>query len=204
MKYRKDKNKKDVIVILGGGLVKDKNGSWKTRGLNEGGKVGGEQIRVLAGYYLYKNSKNSLILASGGKGKRLHEPTTVTISSVIKRELVELGVPKQKIIEDKKSLTTFQELKLTKKLIKEYDKVFVISNRYHLPRIRAMITYIPELKILKNKVGLISGENIVIKHDPSKWKKIISKAYSTANMEKRIAQEKEGIKALKSGSYKFK
>lgn len=205
MQYKNNKNKKcDAIIILGGGLIKNRNNAWQTRDYNNSDELGGERIRVLAGYYLYKYKKNSIVVASGGRGKKLHEPTNVTISSVIKNELIKLGIPKQKIIEDNKSISTFKQLKSIEKLISNYSKIFIISNKYHLPRIKTMITYIPKLKFLKNKVRIISGENAVIKYGPSGWREIISAVYKTDNMKKRIAKEKQGIKDIKNNNYRIK
>lgn len=202
MQYKNNKNKKcEAIIILGGGLIKNRDDIWQTRNYNDG-SGGGERIRVLAGYYLYKRKEDGVIIASGGKGKKLHEPTTVTISSVIKKELMELGIPKQKIIEDNKSISTLEQLESIKKLINGYSKISIISNKYHLPRIKTMIAYIPELKFLKNKVRIISGENTVIKYGPAKWRRVISATYKTRAMKKRIAQEKQGIKDIKFDNYR--
>ncbi len=202
MQYKNNKNKKsEAIVILGGGLIKNRNGAWQTRNYNNSSGAG-ERIRVLAGYYMYKRKEDSLIVASGGGGKKLHEPTTVTISSIVKSELIKLGVLKQKIIEDNKSISTFEQLKSVGKLINRYAKIFIISNKYHLPRIKAMIAYIPELKFLKNKVRIISGENIVIKYGPAKWRKTISAAYKTNAIKRVIAKEKQGIKDIRNDNYR--
>lgn len=205
MQYKNNKNKTyEAIIILGGGLVRNRNNAWQTRNYSDNGKSGGERIRVLAGYYLYKRKSNSIIVAAGGRGKKLHEPTMVTISSIIKSELMKLGIPKQKIIEDNQSASTLEQLKSIEKLINGCGKIFIISNKYHLPRIKTMIAYIPELKFLKNKVRFISGENVVIKYGPPKWRKIISAAYKTDNMKKRIAKEKQGIKDIKNNNYQIK
>ena len=196
-------NNVNLIFILGGGLIKNKNNKWRTRDYNEGS--GGERMRVLAGYYLYNHIGDSLIVVSGGKGKRLHEPTTVTISSVIKNELTELGIPKKKITEDNKSVSTFEQLKYLKNFTtkNKYGEMVVISNKYHLPRINTMIAYIPELKFLTNKIKIISAESIILKYAGHKWKSIIEKAYKKDGMKKRIKMEKVGIRDIKNGTYKY-
>lgn len=192
-----------LIFILGGGLIKNKSNKWQTRNYSEG--AGGERMRVLAGYYLYNHAGGGLIIASGGKGKKLHEPTTVTISSVIKKELAELGIPKQKIIEDNKSVSTFEQLKTLKNFTSnnKYGEITIISNKYHLPRINTIIAYIPELKFLRNRIRIVSAESIVLKYAGREWKDKIEAAYQTSGMKKRIKMEKMGVKDIKNGTYKY-
>jgi len=96
-------NKKTAIVILGGGLKKDADGRWRTTNYDESGDnfgVSGDRLRVVAANYLYKNNQEQLIIASGGKGQLKNIPGAPAVSEVLKRELIELGVPEEKIIEE--------------------------------------------------------------------------------------------------------
>ena len=87
-----------VIVILAGGLVKDING-WRTTWFDEMDNFGalGDRFRVLAGAYTYQNAQkenqDAWLIACGGKGQLQSISDAPTISSVIKKELIELGVP---------------------------------------------------------------------------------------------------------------
>jgi len=73
-----DHSKIDAVVILGGGLKKDKNG-WRTTRFSDavaGGEPAdafGDRLRVVAGYFLYRNelreNQDSVILVSGGCGR---------------------------------------------------------------------------------------------------------------------------------------
>lgn len=198
--------KTNLIIIFGGGMKKNKDGTWQTRNYNQENRHGssGDRLRVLAGYYLYNDSTNSLIVASGGKGTYKNISDAPPVSSVLKKELVELGIPKNKIIEENKSDSTYQELLWLKKFLtkEKYGEVKIISNKYHLPRIKIMAN-LPSIN-LAGKIKIISAEEILIKYDPKKWQKIIKLAYAHPKMKKRIALEKIGIKTLKSGNYKFR
>jgi len=203
------KNKK-ALFILGGGLIKD-NGKWRTTNFNErGDNFGslGDRLRVKAASCLYKNDPEYLIITSGGKGQYKNIPNVLTVAAVIKQELLELGVLKDVIIKEEKSNNTWEQLQQLKKIIQKenFIKIKVISSRYHLPRVRAMIEVDNKLnEMLKKEIlKLVSAEEILIKHNSNKWKDYIDKAYANEDMKKRIAFEEEGIKQIKNGTYNFK
>ncbi|MEA2088649.1 MAG: YdcF family protein [Patescibacteria group bacterium] len=199
-----------AIVILSGGLYKNKNFSWRTTTFDEGDNFGadGSMIRVIAGHYLYKENIDNLIITSGGKGQYKNIPGAPNISEVIKKELISLGVPNQKIIEEKNSNNTWQQLKEIKKIIHNNNikQTIIISNKYHLPRITAMIKTDSELqKLLKNDIiKLESAEDILLKYSPKQWKTTIEKAYKSKKIKKRIELEKQGVKDINNGVYRLK
>ena len=188
-----------TIIILGGLLRKDRYGEYRTGKFN--------YIRVLAGYYLYKNLsiKNKInLIVSGGRGIYKNILGVPPVAAVMKKELIRLGLPAKEIIEENKTASTYRELLWLKKFLDhKKEKVLVISNDYHLPRIRTMIAVIPELKKLKKYVELISAEKIAIKYN-KKLKNIIVKSSKSPEMKRIIAKEKNGIKDLKSDNYKFR
>ncbi|MFH1523183.1 MAG: YdcF family protein, partial [Patescibacteria group bacterium] len=188
-------NKTEAIIILGGGL-KEENDKWRTTNFNEGDNFGamGDRLRVVAANYLYKNNPDIAIIASAGKGQYKNVPDAPTVSSVILNELIELGVPKEKIIKEENSGNTWQQLQETKKIIQEknLNKIIIISNRYHLPRIKAMINKDELLNKLldEGKIELQSAEEICLKYDEKKWNKIIDDAYNSDVMKERVSLEK--------------
>lgn len=202
-----------AIAVLGGGLVKEK-GKWRTTNFNDkGDKFGalGDRLRVVAASYLYKDNPEQIIIASGGRGQVKRGSDEPAVAIVIKKELEELGVPTNKIIKETKSKNTCAELIELQKIIKERGLkiIIIISNKYHLPRLQAMVKYCPNLAELKkmfaiSKLTLKSAEDILIKHDPAAWRKIIAKAYNSAGTKERIKLEKKGVKDIKAGKYKFK
>ena len=204
-----------TIVVLGGALVKDKSGEWRTTNYDEGDNFGvsGDKLRVLAAEVLVKDlavKENFLIVASGGRGQYRDIPGVPTLAGVIKNELIKLGVPADKILEENKSNNTFEQLQELKKIIKarKLQDVTIISNKYHLPRVQAMINYDAELKEMSGHgliaLKTIAAEDILIEHEPAVWKKIIDQAYASEGVKERIALEKKGVKQIKAGTYNFK
>lgn len=193
------KNKPFTILILGGLLRKKPDNTWRTGNFN--------YLRILAGYHLYKKlSKTNKInlVVSGGKGIYKHIPGIPTVSSVMKKELIKLGLKPKEINEENKSGTTYQELMwLSKSYKKNWGIILIVSNSYHLPRIKTMLNKINKIKKLKKVAKLISAEKIMSEYG-IKWNKKIEKMYTTDTMKKIIEMEKRGIADTKSGKYKFK
>ncbi len=136
-------DKNQAIVIIGGGLVKDKEGFWRTTTFKEGDDFGalGDNLRVVAGSILAKKYPDALVIALGGKGQLEKIKDAPTVASIIKKELVSLGIDPLKIICEEKSGSTFQQLRELKKIIedKRIESLLIISNKYHLPRVEAML-----------------------------------------------------------------
>lgn len=197
-----------IYIILGGGLIKEKN-KWRTTNFNEENTfcADGSNIRMVAGSYLYKNDHKSSLIASGGKGQYKNIPNAPNVSSVLKKELIELGIPEKKIIEEKKSNNTWQQLQELKKIINKnkIKQIVVISNKYHLSRITAMIKKDNELNKLfeQSVIKLKSAEDIVLKYSPKKWKSIIKNAYNSELIKQRIKLEEKGVQDIKTGIYKL-
>lgn len=175
----------NLIVILGGD--REKNNILRSNKYSID--------RVTAAYYLHKNL-DGLIIASSGSG----------YSKVMKNELIDLGVSRQHIIEEDKSLSTYDQLARLKKIIKKISpqRIILISSQFHLKRITAFIEHYPELKFYRsNLFKLVSAEKIVKKYDPSS-KKRIEKLYGSRLMTLLKAKEKNGIMQIKAGNYTLK
>ncbi|PIR81050.1 hypothetical protein COU24_00730 [Candidatus Kuenenbacteria bacterium CG10_big_fil_rev_8_21_14_0_10_39_14] len=203
-----------MIIILGGALKRVKTGFWRTTNYNDDDDnndnfgIMGDRLRVEAAGYLYQNNLNTFFIASGGKGQLSFIPDAVTVASVIERELKELGMPAKNIIKEEKSHNSFEQLREIAEIArrKKIKTIYLISNQYHLPRLRAMFKYAPGLLgLYKNiKVKLLSSEKICLKYDPQKWKKIIDQSYQSEAMKQRIKLEQQGIRDMKAGKYKFR
>ena len=187
-----------TIFILGGFLKKNRDGSYGSDRLS--------YLRVLAGYYLYKKSleKDRVeLIVSGSRGIYRGIPGVPRVATVMKQELIELGLGPKEIKIDKTDFTYKELLWLKKHITKKGRKAFIVSNTYHLPRIKAMIDIMPELKKLKKNVKLISAEKTAIKFN-KKLEPEIKKADKSVKMKIAIASEKKGIRDLKKGNYKFR
>lgn len=198
----------NLIIILGGGIIK-RNGIWRTTNFSEGDKFGvdGSNIRVIAAKYLYEHDSDAFIIASGGKGQYKNIADFPPVAKVIKKELIDLGIPKNKIICETKSGNTYQQLKALKKIISEYNfkEVIIISNEHQLPRIKAMLEFAPYIKNIyaQTKIIIESAEKILIKYAGEKYENMIKKAYQSEPIRNRIKIEKKGVNQIKDGTYKF-
>jgi hypothetical protein len=201
---------KTAIIILGGGLKRNKNGSWRTANYGKAGdKFGmtGDRLRIIAGAYLAQDHGEYLVLAAGGRGQYKNIPGSPNISRVIKNELLELGVPKKQILEESKSDTTYRQLQNVTRLVRKLRviKVFILTNQWHIPRILALLKHNPGLRKLAGyEPELLSAETIVLKYDRKKWRKIIQTARSSKEFKKRVKLEMNGIKAIKNQTYFYK
>ena len=206
MRAEKMNTKYGVLVILGGGLTND-HGKWRTTNFNEGDEFGitGDRIRIVAGAILFSHKLSDIIYVSCGRGQYAKYPEIPIVAEVMKKELIELGVPSNHIVMDDQSGNTHQQLKFIKSLTesKIIKKIGIISNEWHLPRIKAMLEYSPHLKGLSNCVELLAGEEIATQYDKSTWKDIIENARKSDGMKKRIALEQKGVQNIKEGRYKF-
>ena len=197
-----------AMAVLGGGLVKENN-KWRTTRFDEGDNFGalGDRLRVDAAYVLYNKNSSLTIIPSCGKGQYKDIPDAPTVAEVIKQELMAMGVPEAAIEKEEESGNTWQQLQELKKIIVKngFDKMYMLSNRSHLPRVRAMIEVDGELNALlkKDMIELVSAEEVLIEHDAYKWKNDIDAAYQSEAMQKRIALEEQGVRQIKNGTYKL-
>ncbi len=199
-----NEKKFDALVILGGAIIENTPGHWRTTLFNEGDNFGvsGDRMRVLAAVFLYKNHRCAII-ASGGKGQLLNAPSG---SEVLKKELLAKDVLLEDIIEENASRNTYEELKYSQFLLKkEWENIALISNNWHLPRVKAMIAYLPQLKALARdtRIELIGAEDILLAHQKNRFKQVFENAYASEEMKKRIMLEQKGIRDIKKGLYKL-
>lgn len=197
------KHKLEIIVVLGGWLFKESDGSWRTMNFDEldgEGNASGDRVRVVAASFLSKKNPNLKIIVSGSRG-RLIEEDCPTLAKVLKKELIDLAVKPENIIEEDRSTGTFGQLKESLAIVDQLglSEIGIISNEYHLPRISEFLKYLKTDYDIK----LISAEQVAIENDPEFWKKEVEDAYSSPEMQKRIALEQKGLKDLKEGKYKF-
>ena len=198
-----------AIIILSGGLVKDESGRWRTANYDEGDNFGvtGDRIRIVASAFTFNDNPEQIVIVSGGYGQYEKSAAVPTLASVMAEELQALGVPKENIIQEANSGTTYQQLLAVAKILAErkIKTARLVSNDYHLPRIAEFIETGGELKkILKGiEIKLLSAEKIVLKQDPEYWELEIKKAYASDGMKKRIEMEKQGVSDIRAGRYKY-
>jgi len=196
------------LIILGGGLVKEKDDSFRTQRAGDEGDAFGlvlDRFRVEAGAILFKKNPGSSVIASGDRGQyKGRKDDYPTLASVLKKELSELGVPAGSIIMEEKSGTTYGQLLESRKLIPRAGGwVSIVSNEWHFLRIEAMLTHAPELKEFKNcSVELVPAEHILLDegiHEPE-----IVAMRGSEEIQKRILLERKGVADIIAGRYEFK
>lgn len=201
---------REAVAVLGGVIRKKKDGTWRTSNLYENGEsLGslGDGLRVRAAALLYHKNSNYLIIASGGKGRFKRIVGVPAIAQVIKAELIKLNVPERAVMIEDKSGSTYEQLQKIKKILVDnsISRLVVISNAWHLPRVKAMVKLDPDLNKTWKQRRLIlkSAEKILISQNQL-WKQKIAKAYNKDKIQQIIKSEKQGIKDLLEGNYVFK
>lgn len=200
-------NNKEILVIFGGGILVDKEGKWHTdsdEALDIFGKTSNSRWRVEAAKYLFNDAHKQIIVASGLKGVYRDLSNFPVISSVIKSELVELGIPSESIIEERHSGNTLEQLKEIAKIINSYKPttISIISNEWHLPRISAFMRKDRKLSVVFKSANLISAEDVLIKYDSQKWLKRIETDRNSEIYKDRKSLEKRGVQDIENEVYK--
>lgn len=193
-----------ALFVLGGWPRPDEQGVWRSSLFENGGT--GDRLRVEAAAVLYR-AHPQMIVVAGGKGKLAHVAGVPPCASVMKRELLELGVPAADILEELRSANTYQQLQFIKSLFERFPiaRLRILSNRYHLPRIGAFLDSDAQLHawFASGRVQLQAGEDILLQHDRSRWHSLIAEAYASQAMADRLKQETQGVHDIHAGTYRF-
>lgn len=111
----------DAVIVLGAGL----------RGSRPSSTLKG---RLNAAFEYHKNNPDALIVVSGGQG---HDED-ITEALAMETYLINLGVPKDRIIKEEASTSTYENFVFSKKLLdtqlESSYKIAYISNDYHVFR----------------------------------------------------------------------
>ena len=200
----------DAIVVLAGGIKQDASGQWVSTDLTAADdKLGapGGKLRVLAAAVYATAHPVVAVIASGGKGFDVPKDVPENrppLCEIVQGELIAAGIPEARIEGECESNTTFQQLQQIELLRRNHGwrNIAIISNRWHLPRIDAMLGV--EFSTIHTCVQLISAEEVLIETDPVHWKAVIQEAYRSDYMKERIAREENGIAHIKDGTYQLR
>lgn len=192
-----------IVSVLGADIYKDSHDVWHTCDLNmrdNPTRELPESFRLQAAYYLAKN--RALLYLQGG----LADDNYPSLSSVMEEELLELGVDRDLLAIEERSTKTFSQLiELQSFLRRKMPKmVMILSNDWHIPRVRAMIEYLPQLDSLRYmKHTLMGAEEVLLKEDPKMWQDKVAKARARPEMKEIIAREKQGTKQIQNNTYNW-
>ena len=197
------RDQKQALFVLGGWPQPDARGAWHSSLFDNGGI--GDRLRVEAAAVLYR-SRPQLIVVTGGKGKLAHLAEAVPCASVMKGELIELGVSAADIAEELDAGNTCEQLQFIKTAFARLPvtSLRILSNRYHLPRIGAFLSSDEQLRewCARGCVRVLAAEEILLDHDPARWQKLIAEAYASPAMQERVQQEERGIRDICAGTYR--
>jgi len=200
---RNSPDREQALFVLGGWPIADAQGIWHSSLFENGGI--GDRLRVEAAAVLYRANPQRIIV-TGGKGKLAHLPQATACASVMRRELIELGVPDGDILEETKAANTYEQLQFIKSTFVQFPvtTLRILSNRYHLPRIEAFVSSDAQLHhwCAHGRIQMQAAEDILIKQDSLLWSLPIAEAYASAAMRQREEQELRGVRAIRAGAYK--
>jgi hypothetical protein len=202
----------DAIVVLPAGIKQAPSGRWVSTDLTEEddllGAPGGK-LRVDATAILARLLPATKIITGGARGFDLDRNPSASrpmLAEVLRNELLEAGISEARILLEWSSNSTFQELQQLEQIIGHHGitRIAIITNRWHLARLKAMLDVKFEGLRKRAAVFLVAAENILIEHDPARWRAFIRKAYQSGFIQERLRQERQGIAHIYLGQYRFR
>ena len=166
--------------------------------------VSGSYVRVVAASLLWHKNSSAVIVLSGGRGQaNTVFPPGLFLSTIMKKELEDIGIPESIIMEENQSGNTYQQLTaiLSMATRHHWSEVQIVSNRFHLPRIQAMVECLEPLIPLRSIVFYVSAEEVVLAAEPKKWREQIDAAYASVEFAEIISNEARGTAQVRSGEY---
>lgn len=211
-KYHNDKPTRKIFLFLGE-IIKRPNGKWHITDFDDTSStygLVGNRLRVIAASVAYHNGNISSVVALGGRGVSKNILDSPHIADLCEKELIALGVPVNAIVKEIECGTTYEQLIAVEKMLAGAGVLsgILISNTWHLPRIRAMIEYFPNLTLLKEalktgEIKLTAAEEILISGNFSAWKEKILATQKGAIFKKIVSQESKGVEDIQKGTYRL-
>jgi hypothetical protein len=125
---------------------------------------------------------------------------------VVKRELSGEGIPEASILMEDRSGNTMSQLYESGMMISRLSipRATIVTNAYHVPRIRAMLRYVSELSVAFDGVtiAIVSAEEILLASEPMRWGEHIVSSRSHPRMRERLLLEERGMIDLLFGTYR--
>jgi uncharacterized SAM-binding protein YcdF (DUF218 family) len=117
-----------AIVVLGGGIFSRSAGDLAVDDLMASG------LRVLEGVRLYRLLGNPLLIVSGGNAQRVLPPRPE--SSALRAVAIGLGVPADRVVEDRQSLTTREQALVLSRVLadRHIERFVLVTSPLHMRR----------------------------------------------------------------------
>ncbi len=205
-------NTPDIIIVLSAGIKQDISGRWVSTGLTgEDDKQGapGGILRVLAASQLAHDYPAAIVITTGALGYNIPENAPKDrplLCEIMRAELLEHGVPAERVVCERNSNTTYQQLQELEKLIARNiaTHVLVVTNRYHLPRLQAMLDAKFTRLSSRGTLAIVSAEEILIAKDRGVWSEKLEAEYQKPYLKERVKREQQGIVQIRDGTYNFR
>jgi len=193
----------DVVVVLGGNIVKSAAGYITTPYVQGTKKSFGAQGRVITAAFLYHQGVcNCMVLSTGKTDPEDHGAPTE--AAVMKAELLAYGVPESCIYLEEGSRTTEENARelamlLSTQPLQQKKTIGVVTSSWHIRRTDAFLIregVRREGRIIK----YISSDTMLCRYLPEFRADMIA-LYHRPAMKKRVRDELNGYHALKKGTY---
>ena len=205
-----------LIAVLGGHILQDTSHSrgFRTSTLADFAnpyRIFGDCLRGEAAASLYRDDPQRTRVVVLGGVTPLHAdiPDAPHLSAIIKAELVEARVPESVVDEvDMDPLRgTYEQLHQLVGFLSRVvqpGEVLVISNRWHEPRIQAMLAYAEGLEALRSarpRTRFVAAEDRLIETQPDRWCAPIAEAFGRPEMRALMREEFRGAQQVADGTY---
>lgn len=119
----------DTIVLLGGGIA-----TVTISGRSAAVPTAASLLRSLEAARVFKAIDASRVIASGGNARPKRQ--TMAESTLLRRLLVDAGVPDARIIDESSSTTTAEQAAFVRELLRPLgvNRVVVVTSAAHMPR----------------------------------------------------------------------
>lgn len=127
-------------------------------------------FRCEIAFQKFKQEQDCRIIPTGGFGLEFNN-TVLPHHSYLKKQLISLGVPEEKILDGTDTRGTYQDLLVVRRVLKnDFDKIFVVTLNYHRQRVEFICNKIftnykvitedefPQIKLSNETLVLIEKE----------------------------------------------
>ncbi len=210
----------DAILVLGGNLTKKADGSFAPTTYQDSDEYGmlGGYMRVIAAVWMYLAGDTNIFVFSTGTSEKTKAkygsrvPTEAfAYSELFKTMLASLRPehpemesldPPTIILEDI-SQNTVGNIRECFAIIREHGwaNVGVMSAGFHIPRVKALCELLLPDDPIDANLTFISAEEEVKRLCPGKYDAEIDAAYASAEGQKRMKSEEQGLQAMRNGTY---
>lgn len=200
------------IALLAASIKPNSSGRWVSADLTEEdsdhGAPGGT-LRVVAAALLLREYPEARVITGGAKGFDVRiglSEDRPLLAEILRDELLAQGISEDRMILQRTSNSTHQELKELERIAGELglSQLTILTSRWHIPRLEVMINYKFAQFHQSICLKLVAAEDVLIAHNSRKWQTVIQSAYDSNWMKQRTEMEARGIQQIIDGTYVFR